>query len=392
MLPSLDRCYDIQYTPNCTYENYQKEKIKSYQMLTYDLEKRGRAPKYAYLYACIRKDILRGVLAPGSRLPSRRELAEHLGCSLATVDGAYSLLAEEGYAFSRERSGFFVSRDFDRPREEPPEAVLRLSRDPEGAPAPETDFRFSALTKIMRETISRYGEKLLEKPPHNGCAALRNAIAQYLLRYRGMVAQPEQIVVGSGAEYLYGLLVQLLGRDKVFGLENPSYEKIQAVYESHGARCRLLEMDELGVSPAALGETDADVLHVTPTHSFPSDRTAPVSRRLAYLRWAEARGGVIIEDDFASEFARRSKPMETLFQLDRAERVIYLNTFSKSLAPSMRIGYMVLPEHLMAEYRRKLGFYSCTVPVFDQYVLAEFIDGGHFERHLRRMRRRLLDR
>ena len=236
------------------------------------------------------------------------------------------------------------------------------------------------------------GKSSWKNRPTTACAALRNAIAQYLLRYRGMVAQPEQIVVGSGAEYLYGLLVQLLGRDKIFGLENPSYEKIQAVYESHGARCRLLEMDELGVSPAALGETDADVLHVTPTHSFPSDRTAPVSRRLAYLRWAEARGGVIIEDDFASEFARRSKPMETLFQLDRAERVIYLNTFSKSLAPSMRIGYMVLPEHLMAEYRRKLGFYSCTVPVFDQYVLAEFIDGGHFERHLRRMRRRLLDR
>ena len=157
------------------------------------------------------------------------------------------------------------------------------------------------------------GKSSWKNRPTTACAALRNAIAQYLLRYRGMVAQPEQIVVGSGAEYLYGLLVQLLGRDKIFGLENPSYEKIQAVYESHGARCRLLEMDELGVSPAALGETDADVLHVTPTHSFPSDRTAPVSRRLAYLRWAEARGGVIIEDDFASEFARRSKPMETLF-------------------------------------------------------------------------------
>lgn len=356
-------------------------------MLTYDLDKRGRLPRYEYLYHCIRTDILRGSLPPGSRLPSKRTLSEHLGCSIATIDGAYQRLVEEGYLFSRERSGFFVCQLESLPAGERPAAVLRLCPEPEHSPVPETGFRFSALTKLMRQVISQYGERLLEKPPHSGCAILRNAIAEYLLRYRGMVAQPECIVIGSGAEYLYGMLVQLLGRDNIFGLESPSYEKIQAVYEANGAQCALLTLDEEGISPAALWASQAKILHVTPFHSYPTNITAPVSRRLEYLRWASDREGIIIEDDFASEFLLRGKPLETVFQLDTQGRVIYLNTFSKSLAPSIRMGYMVLPQQLMEEYRRRLGFYSCTVPVFDQYVLAEFIAQGHFERHLNRVRR-----
>ncbi len=357
-------------------------------MLTYNLTERNGTPKYEYLYQCIRQDILRGFLLPGHRLPSKRTLAEHLGCSVVTVDGAYQQLAEEGYILAKERSGFYVSAIHPLPEITAPAPVLHLCQDPE-APPPDTEFRFSALSKIMRRVITDHGEKLLQKPPHSGCAILRNAIAEYLLRYRGFVAQPEQIVIGSGTEYLYGLLVQLLGRDRIFGLENPSYEKIRAVYEANGVQCKMLDLDQEGIPPAVLERSGVDVLHTTPFHSYPTNITAPVQRRIEYLRWAKQYGGYIIEDDFASEFSPRSRPVETIFQLDRTGRVIYLNTFSKSLAPSMRMGYMVLPKRLMADYQRKLGFYSCTVPVFDQYVLAEYISEGHFERHLSRIRRKL---
>ena len=258
------------------------------------------------------------------------------------------------------------------------------------APAQEASgygFRYSALTKLMREGIADCGTRLLEKPPHYGCAELRNAIAEYLLRYRGMLAQPECIVIGSGAEYLYGLVVQLLGRDRVYGLEDPGYEKVRQVYAANGAVCELLPMSDDGIRADALQRTDATVLHVTPFHSFPTGITTSAAKRSEYLAWAAGRDAILIEDDFDSEFSENKKPLQTLYSMDRRGCVIYVNTFSHSLAPSMRMGYMVLPERLMEQYRQTLGFYSCSVPLFDQYVLARFISQGYFERHLNRLRR-----
>lgn len=360
-------------------------------MLTYELKKDKKKPLYLGLYDHVREDIRSGAIAPGEKLPSKRTLAEHLGVSVVTVDAAYKLLIDEGYAVSRERSGYFAAK------RAPGGAVLPinpggLSRTPSGADngsGADHGFRYSALRKIMREVIIKYSERLLEKPPAAGCVELREAIAGFLLRYRGIRADTDRIVLGSGAEYLYGMIVQLLGRDRIFAVEDPGYEKIRLVYAAHGARVLLLPLEGDGVASGALRETQADVLHVTPFHSFPTGITASAAKRREYLDWAAGGDRVVIEDDFDSEFALTRRPQETLYSMDTQGCVIYMNTFSHSLAPSMRMGYMVLPGPLMEEYRERLGFYSCSVPAFDQYVLAEFIEGGHFERHLNRVRRRL---
>ena len=347
--------------------------------------------RYQYLYTCIKNDILSGALTAGERLPSKRALAEHLGISVLTVEYAYRLLEEEGYVTARQRSGFFVhglAAAAPVVPVCPPPAPLPVPAQSDSAAA-DIDFQFSALAKIMRRVITQYDRRLMTKPPRCGCLELRQALSDYLLRYRGMHAPAERIIVGSGSEYLYGIIVQLLGRDRIYGLEDPSYEKIRAVYEANGAVCRMLAMDTGGIATGALNATDAQVLHVTPFHSYPTGITASAAKRFEYLTWADRRGGLIVEDDFDSEFAVGVRPVETIYSMDRSGSVIYLNTFSKSLAPSMRLGYMILPEKLMALYEQKLGFYACTVPVFDQIVLARFIAEGYFERHLNRARRAL---
>ena len=357
-------------------------------MLTYDLQA-GDQPKYYRLYTCIREDILRAELLPGQKLPSKRALAEHLHISLATVSGAYEQLVDEGYLTTKPRSGYYVSAISRLPQNTQPQARLHML--PADAPAAQEPagygFRYSALTRLMREVIADCGTRLLEKPPHYGCAELRNAIAEYLLRYRGMLAQPDCIVIGSGAEYLYGLIVQLLGRERIYGLEDPGYEKVRQVYAANGAVCELLPMGEDGIRAGALQNARASVLHITPFHSFPTGITTSAAKRSDYLSWAAERNAILIEDDFDSEFSENKKPLQTLYSMDRRGCVIYVNTFSHSLAPSMRMGYMVLPERLMEQYRQTLGFYSCSVPLFDQYVLARFISQGYFERHLNRLRR-----
>ena len=357
-------------------------------MLTYLMEQRGEYTKTDYLCMKIKNDIVSGTLKRGERMPSKRALAEHLGISTLTVENAYAQLVAEGYLTPRARSGFFVSDTAERTGSALPPRRTAVSV-PQAAPSEENDFRFSALSRIMRQVITEYGEKLLEKPEHFGCMELRSALSEHLHRYRGMDAPPERIVVGSGAEYLYALIAQLFGAETAFGIEYPSYEKIERVYRSFGLTCELLAMDRDGIASDALHKTRAQVLHVTPYHSFPTGISTSARKRAEYLAWAERSGGYIIEDDFDSEFSLQRKPLETIFSMAKSDCVIYLNTFTKTLAPSMRMGYMVLPERLTEQYEQRLGFYSCTVPAFDQYVLAEFIAQGYFERHLNRMRRRL---
>ena len=222
--------------------------------------------------------------------------------------------------------------------------------------------------------------------PFNGELALRQAIGEYLLRSRGIVAPPERIVVGAGTEYLYGLVVQLLGRDRTYAVEDPSYRKIAQVYRANGAQVVPVRLDKQGVRPELLENTAATVLHVSPSHHYPTGVVTGFTRRSELLSWAARKGGYVIEDDYDSEFRLAGKPIQPMQALDTAGRVVYVNTFSRTLAPSMRIGYMVLPEELMEKFRGELGFYSCTVPVFEQLTLAKFIAEGHFERHLSRMR------
>ena len=250
------------------------------------------------------------------------------------------------------------------------------------------DFPFSVFSKTVRRVISDYWDELLEKSPSFGVLELRQAVSSYLARSRDIFAPAENILIGAGAEYFYSLLVQVLGRDTLFGLENPSYEKIKRVYEANGAKCRMLDMGRDGILSHKLAETDAKVLHITPFNSFPSGITATASKRREYLRWAKSRDAIIIEDDFDSEFSGLTKREDTVFSLSDDGRVIYMNTFSKTIAPSIRMGYMVIPDAMLPLFNEKAGFYSCTVSVLEQLIVAEFIRSGDFERHLNRTRRK----
>ena len=344
-----------------------------------------RKPEYLKLYEHLRDGIVSGEWAFGARLPSRRQLAHDQGLSVITVEHSYELLCQEGYAESRPRSGLFVayraSDGFAAPTNAAP------NPPPLPAQSPPEAFPFSVLARVMRRVLSDYAERILEKPPNEGCEALRSAISGYLARNRDIHVDPAQIVIGSGAEYLYGLLVELLGDGRAFGIESPSYEKIEQVYRARGAKVELLPLGEDGIRSDALASTGADILHITPFRSFPSGVTASASKRMEYLRWAEARDRFIIEDDFESEFSLLRKPEGTVFSLSRRENVIYMNTFSRTVSPSFRVGYMVLPPRLSPLFSERVGFYSCTVPAFEQYVLAELLNGGDFERHINRIRR-----
>lgn len=355
--------------------------------MKYAIDTTSNKNAYLQLYEQLRGDIINSVYKYGDKLPSKRILAEESLTSVITVQHAYEILCDEGYIESKERSGYFVTyrkNDF-LPIAENEKNDIPVSRHHFHT----GEFPFSVLAKTMRNVISKYGEEILIKSPNAGCFELRKSIADYLTRSKGMHVSHNQIIIGSGAEYLYGLIVQFLGRDKVYALENPSYEKIHSVYKANGATCDLLELGKDGILTSQLSKTNAGVLHITPFRSFPSGVTASASKRNEYIKWAMDRNAVIIEDDFNSEFTVSTKNEDTVFSLEPTRSVIYVNTFTKTIAPSMRIGYMVLPKELVNSFFDKMGFYSCTVPVFEQYVLAEFIKSGNFERHINRTRRKL---
>ena len=360
-------------------------------MLTYNMEQRNGIPLYEYLYRCIRTDILNGTLTAGEKLPSKRTLAEHLQISVITVESAYQQLEAEGYVSPQPKRGFFVNQvgQITPPPSQislPTEVSVRhwkldLSRN-------QTDLsRFPAATwaRLTRQVLSE--GNFLAPAPHQGLLELRQAIAEDLRNFKGMSVLPEQIVVGAGAEYLYLMLAQLFGPQAVFAVEDPGYPKIRQVYQKCGAACRPVPLDRHGMDPAALKNSGATVAHISPTHHYPTGIITPIARRQALLRWAEETGGFIIEDDYDSEFRFVGRPIPTLQSIDTSGRVVYMNTFSQTIAPSMRVGFMVLPLRLLEQYRAELDFYACTVPVMDQHILARFLSGGHYEQHLSRMRK-----
>ena len=345
-------------------------------------------PIYLEIYSLIRDDIVNEVYPYNSKLPSKRSLAQELDVSTVTIEHAYALLCDEGYAEAIERSGFVVTfqkHDGFASVEKSTSTHRSYSHKESEYP----DFPMSVISKTMRKILTENKELLLEKSPNLGCIELREAIRRYLMRNRGIKTDIEQIVIGSGSEYLYGLIIELLGRERMYAIESPSYKKIEEVYKATEIRYESLSLTATGIDSTELSASNADVLHTTPYRSYPSGVTANASKRHEYLRWASTDSRYIIEDDFESEFSISSKPTETLFALSGEDNVIYLNTFSKTISPSLRIGYMVLPKHLAGVYSEKLGFYSCTVPTFMQYVLTELINNGDFERHINRVRRKL---
>lgn len=354
--------------------------------MKYQINKEEK-PAYLQLYKQLRKDIIDGVFSYNSKLPSKRLLADELGISTITVEHAYALLCDEGYAQSRERSGYYVMfRKTDGFASSETGTNIQYRSQKTAAEYP--IFSVSLLSKTMRKVLNEYQEVILEKSPNSGSLELRSAIRQYLARNRGIQVELEQIIIGSGAEYLYRLIVDLLGRDKIFAIESPSYEKIEQTYAAAGVSYELLTLCEDGIDGEALARSRADILHVTPYRSFPTGITASASKRYEYIRWSDKGNRFLIESDYGSEFSVLSKPTETLFVLADQDNVIYLNTFTRTISPALRVGYMVLPKQLVAAFEERLGFYSCTVPTFEQLVLAELINNGDFERHINRVRRK----
>ena len=324
--------------------------------MKYVIDKEKR-PVYLQLYNQIREDIVNDILRFDSKLPSIRALAEELGISTVTVEHAYALLSDEGYVESRERSGYVVSFRKADGFASPAKTTHKYH------PATETkhaypDFPLSVLSKTMRRVLTEHGDLLLEKSPNNGCAELREAIRQYLARNRGISVDTEQIIIGSGSEYLYEHIIMMLGRSHTYGIESPSYKKIEEIYHASEVSYELLPLSHDGIDSATLSNTTASVIHTTPYRSFPTGVSATASKLHEYVRWANQKNRYIIEDDFESEFSVSTKPTDTLFALSKNDNVIYLNTFSKTISPSLRIGYMVLPKHLVKTYEEKLGFYS----------------------------------
>ena len=368
-------------------------------MLTYTFSANKEIPLYRQLYSLIRTDILRHKLNPGDRLPSKRTFAKNLGISVITIENAYSQLDAEGYIYSIPQKGFFVSdisTDFAKYTTTETSNIFventssinnPVIADFTGNKISSSCFPFSIWAKLTRNVINNRKDELVTNSPCGGIYELRTAIKKHLKAFRNIDVSEEQIIVGAGTEYLYGLLLQLLGLEKKYGVEDPCYEKIHSIYNCHGVNCKYISMDEYGVNPESLTNEKIDIIHISPSHHYPTGLIMPISRRLELLKWANGSDKrYIIEDDYDSEFRMTGHTIPAMQNIDINEKVIYINTFTKTLASTVRISYMVLPPHLVHEFKNKMSFYSCTVSNFEQYTLANFIDGGYFEKHLNRMR------
>lgn len=355
------------------------------------LDKSAAKPLYEQLYENIKYDILSGRMSEGEKLPSKRALAEQQQVSVITVENAYSQLIAEGYVRAAERSGCYVQYSGDAvelPKTEPPYENAAAAPDERTLETLPGTFPFSVWTRLMRSVILEKGTALLRPVQNGGAEELRRAISGYLYRARGFYQPPERIIVGAGTEYLYNLLIQLLGREKRYGIEDPGYEKLPKIYALNGVGCEYISLDGSGMKASELYEKGVDVAHISPAHHYPTGIVMPISRRREIMRWAEGGERFIIEDDYDSEFRWSGKPLPTMFGSDTTGRVIYVNTFSQTIAPSVRISYMCLSEKLCGLWREKLGFYACPVPAFEQYTLARFISEGCFERHINRTKKR----
>lgn len=420
-------------------------------MLTYSFSNKGELSMYEYLYRCIRSDIEAGVIAPGEKLPSKRSFARHLGVSLITVEGAYSQLIAEGYLRAEPRRGYFAcdlnssgvvsgrkpsllgvgSSSLEtayptdgnllpeeglaqayaslaavgRPREGRIDAggqsaTLASSSDGNGfnnevvfadftgSSVPLGMFPYAAWAKSLRDALTRESERMLVgETGFAGALRLRKAIADHLRGFRGMEVDPECIVVGAGSQVLYNWLVQLLGRNLHYGVEDPGYLRLSRIYEANNVELSHIPLDENGIDMASVVESSADVLHLMPSHQFPTGIVTSIGRRYELLGWASAKDNrYLVEDDYDCEFRLTGRPIPSLQSIDATGKVIYANTFTKSLGPAFRIGYLVLPPALADRFKRELGFYSCTVSAIDQLALARFIESGDYERHVNRLR------
>lgn len=361
-------------------------------MLTYNLEERGKTPLYEYLYKMIKRDIASGKIAPNEKLPSKRALASHLKISVVTVENAYLQLIEEGYVHSKEKSGYFVT-DMPMPYLPPPE------RKPESVPsreeyyinlysdsAPPDIFPLSVWCRLMRRELSESSAVFFSHTDPKGAAVLRQAVKEHLYKEKGLSVSAENIIIGSGTQHLFERIILLLGKKTVWALENPGYKKLSSILSCLDTPFCPIDCDGFGLDTALLKKSPASAVHLSPSHHFPTGAVMPPSRREELLAWASEGERFIVEDDYDSEFRFAGRPIPPLFEYDREGKVIYFNTFTKSIAPSIRISYMVLPNTLLERFENMFSFYSCPVPAFEQHTLARFMNEGYFSKHLQRLK------
>ena len=376
-------------------------------MLSYNMDDREQLPLYEYLYRCIKNDILDGNLVPDDRLPSKRPLAEHLGISLITVEGAYSQLQAEGYIYALPRKGYYVCNlPSNLPRRN--QAALNplynnavhTNREDEEPPSNlVADFSHPTLSanspaaqlwgKTLRSTLAHEPQsELFCSQPAQGSKRLRNAIACYLSQARGMSVSPDCVVIGAGAQMLYTYVSLLFGANAPIALENPGYPRLKGIYSALGHDICPIDLDGDGIGVFQLERSRAQIAHVMPSHQFPTGRVMSISRRYELLGWASRRPErYIVEDDYDWEFRFAGKPIPSLESIDVKSKVIYISTFSKSLSSALRVAFAILPPALMERFESKLGFLTSTVSALDQIALARLIESGDYEKHLNRYRK-----
>ena len=359
--------------------------------------------KYLSIYESLKKEITEGVYKTGSKLPSKRTLADQWGVSIITVEHAYELLLDEGYIESVEKSGYFVvyeagdtfygnQNTVSKETDIIDESSSKLKIYNDSFKDESYYFSFDIYAKTVRHVLSVMPDEIMQKSPTFGIMKLRNSISDYLLRSRHIHVSPKQIMIGAGAEYLYAMIVRTLGTDVIYGIETPGYSRIKEVYESDGVTTETLKLGKDGIESSELRKSKAGILHITPYRSFPTGVSASAGKKNEYLQWAYERGGIIIEDDFESEFTPSRKAVDTIFSMDKKGSVIYVNTFTRTISPSLRMAYMLLPLNLLEKFEEKTSFYSCPVPTLEQLAVSELLESGEFERHINRVRRNLRKR
>ncbi|MFJ8264305.1 PLP-dependent aminotransferase family protein [Rummeliibacillus sp. NPDC094406] len=365
-------------------------------MLMIQLEKDSITPLYEQLYEEIKKGIIEGTIVVNSKLPSKRKLAEFLSISQTTIELAYSQLIAEGYIASKSRVGFFVEaiEELAYVEKKLPHSVLetpserQILIDFNPGKIDTASFPFTTWRKYAKDAIDYHEKDLLLIGSAQGELELREQIASYLYQSRGVLCSPEQIVLGSGTEQLLPMIMKLLGEDNQYAIENPGYTLTHHIFNQYNQKVIPIEVDEDGIQIQQLEGSSANIAYVTPSHQFPTGAVLSASRRSQLLNWAAHDDErFIIEDDYDSEFRYIGKPIASLQGMDHRDTVIYISTFSKSLMPSLRIAYFVLPKKLLSQYHNMFTYYTSTVPRFEQHILAQFMRDGHFSKHLNRMRK-----
>lgn len=367
--------------------------------LMIDLYGGAKAPLYEKIYEHIKNEIVDGKISRGEKLPSTRLLAKNLSVSRSTVEMAYDQLFAEGYIESRPCSGYYACDIRELYQLEKPYKVVKKAENDRKTPPKQSyidfspdaidteHFPYNVWRKIHKNVLLDDREELLLSGDGQGTPGLRKAIADYLHQARGVNCDPTQVILGAGNEYLEILLAQLIGTGKKVLMDDPTYLQAYRTFCNVGYEVATLPADEAGLKIEEITQVQPDIIYTMPSHQFPLGNVMTLKKRLELLKWAsEGENRYIIEDDHDSEYRYRGKPIPSLQSIDHDGKVIYLGTFSKSIAPALRISYMVLPEQLMQAYQEKCGFYSTTVPKVQQEVLQEFIEEGHFERHLNKMR------